>query len=66
MSEKPEGITLGEGQSWNKNHSYVQTESKLCDREALLAAFANLALGEGASCQGCGRATLRHLSALGR
>lgn len=40
MSEIPEGTILGEGQSWNKQHSYVQTEGKRCDRAALLAAFA--------------------------
>lgn len=40
MSEKPEGIILGEGQSWNKQHGYVQTEGKRCNKFALLTAYA--------------------------
>ncbi|MDX3743732.1 hypothetical protein [Pseudomonas sp.] len=40
MSDMPAGTILGEGQSWNKQHNYVQTEGKRCDRAALLAAFA--------------------------
>ena len=39
MSEMPEGTVLGEGQSWNKQHSYVQTEGKRCNKAALLAAL---------------------------
>jgi hypothetical protein len=46
MSEMPEGTVLGEGQSWNKQHSYVQTEGKRCDRPALLAAFAASGVSE--------------------
>lgn len=46
MSEMPEGTVLGEGQSWNKQHGYVQTEGKRCDRPALLAAFAASGVSE--------------------
>lgn len=40
MSEIPEGVILGEGQSWNTQHKYVQTKSSMCDKNLLLAAFA--------------------------
>lgn len=39
MSEMPAGTILGERQSWNKQHSYVQTEGKHCNKAALLAAL---------------------------
>lgn len=41
MSNIPEGTILGEGQSWNAQHSYVQTKGSMCDRTTLLAAFAS-------------------------
>jgi hypothetical protein len=40
MSEMPAGTVLGEGQSWNAQHDYVQTKSSMCDKKALLAEFA--------------------------
>lgn len=40
MSDMPAGTVLGEGQSWNAQHDYVQTKSSMCNKQALLAAFA--------------------------
>lgn len=37
--DMPEGTKLGDFQSWNKQHGYVQTEASRCDKEALQAAY---------------------------
>jgi hypothetical protein len=37
--EKPKGLTLKEGQTWNVQHGYVATDAALCDKDALRAAF---------------------------
>jgi hypothetical protein len=39
MSEMPAGIVLSDGQSWNAQHSYVQTKGAMCDKKGLLAAY---------------------------
>ncbi|NBA96843.1 hypothetical protein [Pseudomonas sp. R5(2019)] len=46
MSTIPEGTVLGEGQSWNAQHGYVQTKGAMCDRPALLVAFAASGVSE--------------------
>ncbi|WP_223508752.1 hypothetical protein [Pseudomonas sp. BF-RE-29] len=46
MSTIPEGTNLKEGQSWNAQHSYVQTKGAMCDRAALLAAYAASGVSE--------------------
>ncbi|PKA72889.1 hypothetical protein ATI02_5990 [Pseudomonas baetica] len=36
---EPQGLEFKAGQSWNKQHGYVQTEAGMCDVEALKAAY---------------------------
>ena len=36
---EPQGLEFKTGQSWNKQHGYVQTEAAMCDVEALKAAY---------------------------
>lgn len=36
---EPQGLVYKTGQSWNKQHGYVQTQSGMCNREALIAAY---------------------------
>lgn len=37
--DKPSNVVLGANQSWNKQHGYVQTDYKHCDKDALKAAY---------------------------
>lgn len=46
MSEMPAGIVLGDGQSWNAQHSYVQTKGAMCDKQGLLAALSKSGVKE--------------------
>lgn len=36
---EPQGQEYKAGQSWNKQHGYLQTEAGMCDAEALKAAY---------------------------
>ncbi|WP_176512036.1 hypothetical protein [Pseudomonas faucium] len=39
MNKIPEGTILKEGQSWNEQHGYVQTQGKLCNKDVLITAY---------------------------